>query len=84
LRQAVDFPGLLVYNVTGYKGSEIMETINAPEYLRRERVLGEYEHERMVYNERGESVPLTQLLEDYHHQKMLEGMHHVGGFIFLR
>jgi hypothetical protein len=49
-----------------------METISAPEYLRRERVLGEYEHERMVYNERGEFVSLTQLLEDYHHEKMLE------------
>jgi hypothetical protein len=49
-----------------------MKTISAPEYLRRERVLGEYEHERMVYNERGESVSLTQLLEDYHQQKMLE------------
>lgn len=48
-----------------------METISATEYLRRERVFGEYEHERMVYNERGESVPLTQLLEDYHHEKML-------------
>jgi hypothetical protein len=54
-----------------------METINAPEYLRRERVFGEYEHERMVHNERGESVPLTQLLEDYHHRKMLEELHHV-------
>ena len=54
-----------------------METINAPEYLRRERVFGEYEHERMVYNERGESVPLTQLLEDYHHRKMQEELHHV-------
>jgi hypothetical protein len=48
-----------------------METISAPEFLRRERVFGEYEHERMVYNERGESVSLTQLLEDYHHEKML-------------
>ena len=54
-----------------------METINAPEYLRRERVFGEYEHERMVYNERGESVPLTRLLEDYHHRKMQEELHHV-------
>ena len=54
-----------------------METINAPEYLRRERVFGEYEHERMVYNERGESVPLTQLLEDYHHRTMQEELHHV-------
>jgi flagellar basal body rod protein FlgC len=49
-----------------------METISASEYLRRERVFGEYEHERMVYNERGESVSLTQLLEDYHLKKLLE------------
>lgn len=49
-----------------------METISAPEYLRRERVFGEYEHERMVYNERGELVSLTRLLEDYHHEKLLE------------
>jgi hypothetical protein len=49
-----------------------METINASEYLRSERVFGEYEHERMVYNERGESVPMTQLLEDYHQKKMMQ------------
>ncbi|PSR56252.1 hypothetical protein AHMF7605_23500 [Adhaeribacter arboris] len=49
-----------------------METINAPEYLRRERVFGEYEQERFVYNERGESIPLTKLLEDYHQKKLLE------------
>jgi hypothetical protein len=50
----------------------VMETISASEYLRRERVFGEYEHERMVYNERGELIPITQLLEDFHHRKMLE------------
>jgi hypothetical protein len=51
-----------------------METISASEYLRGERVFGEYEHERMVYNERGELIPITQLLEDYHQRKMLEQM----------
>jgi hypothetical protein len=51
-----------------------METISASEYLRGERVFGEYEHERMVNNERGESIPITQLLEDYHQRKMMELM----------
>jgi hypothetical protein len=49
-----------------------METTSASEYLRRERVFGEYELERMVSNEYGESVPLTRLLEDYHQKKMQE------------
>jgi hypothetical protein len=49
-----------------------METISASEYLRRERIFGEYEHERMVYNEWGQSVPITRLLEDYHDKKMQE------------
>jgi hypothetical protein len=49
-----------------------METISASEYLRKERVFGEYEHERMVYNEKGELIPITRLLEDYHLNKMLE------------
>jgi hypothetical protein len=49
-----------------------MKPISAPENLRRESVLGEYEHEFMLYNERGELVHLTYLLESFYHLKIME------------